>query len=378
MAAAAISEACPGSDSSGRTTAASNITRNDTGVMARCDTDAGYQWLAGSIICSRQSAVWVRSMAKRGSGAVASNAVDTAAKRETNSGGGSGSGRQSVIRSELGLGSSQSVASDRAGFTGEKAFARNTRPERRQSAPCDLSAIRLLDAASSLMATAADTAAVPFTADYCCSNRQSAVRSTAALALGRPAYSGSSPIRALYSAGGDCNSGQSAVSAFAAVERFQSVAGPSFNADCSGATDSRVYCSTKCGQSPLRDASGLALWGSWSMADRYTDANPPEQARAGVCCGSTAAKNDTQFYYYGQSVGTDRYCSTKAALSTAAVCYSSSRQSAVWDASGLALFGSNRRMEAGRATAQAVTEDSTGWSSSSDCARPKRKAQMEA
>jgi len=363
--------------------------------MASRFQDADYQWLAGSGICPGQSAVWARRLASLYPGTVASYAVAAAAKCEADSRGGRSRRRESVVRSELGLGSSQSMASRCAGYSGEKVIAGNSRSIGRSSAEPSRRATRRAD----LMATS-DTRADLLRQVYS-GDRQSPVRLAATLALGCTTYSSSSPVRA--AGPGVCHSsergqspvwdatrvalgharavanhateastiqkaysricpgwrGQSPVWTATPMEHSRAMASQSAHAACSGFTRPRV-CTI--GQSPIRDAARLALAYAYPMASGYADCPGGKtiSRHTGSVGRSTTDQINSQLYYPGQGVGTDHPTPRAAALFSAAVCIYSGRQSPIRDAARLALYGINRSLEAGRPTPQGTTEDFAG------------------
>lgn len=370
-----------GGNSSSAAAASAYIAGNDIGSMAYSLADAAHKWLAGSGVCSRQSTVWARSVAHFGTSAVANNITTATANRTPDPSGNSCSRRQSAIRSELGLGSYQSVAGDWAGFTGEKAFTRDTWAERRQAAKPS----RRTPRDSSLVATAAPSANF---------------------------------LRALDSTGCDCCRRQSAVWHSTAVQRSRAVAGQNAHKDRASVSYSRVYCGCS-EQSAVWHAAGLALS---SPHYRMEAGRPVTQAvtedftgRTTGSCKQSAVRDASQMvrssnFSLGTPTAAPQTEGTAFAWNTRAIGRQSYRpdhrstlvkrveldnyqhrsgcpadtaasgrqQSAFRDASRLALFRSNRSVEAGRAITQAATEDLTGRTAAGDCSRPEMEAKMAA
>lgn len=258
-------------------------------------------------------------------------------------------------------------------LSGAQTLSGNTRSECRQSAESRSRPSRGL----SFMATAA--AGTDFLRQVYAGYRQSPVWATAALALRCAAHTGTGSVPEIYPSGGS-------------------------------------HCG---GQSPVRNASRLALWHARPMATHAADANSLQQARSRVCRSrrrkaaiqsdmalgnfkpvasglldrsgkavitrhtrpvsrSTPVQNNCQLYYPGKGVGTVCHHSAAPNLPAAAGYSRFGRQSAARNAARLALFRTNNLMATRSAASKGVTEDFTGRCRTSYRKRPERKTEMEA
>ena len=316
--------------------APSYLAGNDTGVMACSVTDAGtWSWLR-TAVCSRQSALWAGCLAVVNFGAVAGGALAAAAKREADTRSGGSSSRQPIVRSELGLGSSQSVASGpRPHRSGEESFLGDTGAECRRSA-ADLSGRQPDNPALGCASTVSEPEGQYFFGYSWPIGRQSAEPSRRAarrFSLMATAGAHTDPVCALHSTDSHCRSRQPAIRRNSALERAWSVAGQNSYKDRAGPGHTGV-CSSGSKQSAVRDATRLAVWHARPVADYPSCSGPVSKVSSGIRCGGSqqsAVWNHPALERAQSMAGQNSY-KDRASVSNPGVCCGGSKQSAVRDA----------------------------------------------
>jgi hypothetical protein len=278
-----------------------------------------------------------------------------------------------ALYAEMALGFTAVLADSTYAIAGAKASAGYSRSVGRQPAesssrsPC----------CSDLMATTAT--GTDFLRQVYSGDRQSPVWPPAAMALGCSAYTGTGPIREIYPAGGSCYR-QSAVwdAPRLALGHAWPVASHAADADSLQQDRSRV-CRSGSGKSPVR--SGLAMGDLKPMASGFSDHSGKKAVSWHTrAVGRPAAVNKQstcRVHHSGQGMGTVCNSSPASNLPAAACCHSD-RQSAVWYAPRLALFGPNCLMAARKSAPQGVAEDFTRRGSASNRNRTERKTEVEA